>query len=51
MKTRFTVLAGIENLIMTGGMTWVGRAGIAAARSNAGGLGDGRGSVAARCQA
>jgi NADH:quinone reductase (non-electrogenic) len=39
MKTRFTELAGIEHPIMMGGMMWVGRAGIAAAVSNAGGLG------------
>jgi NADH:quinone reductase (non-electrogenic) len=39
MKTRFTELAGIEYPIMMGGMMWVGRAGIAAAVSNAGGLG------------
>jgi NADH:quinone reductase (non-electrogenic) len=39
MKTRFTELCGIEHPIMMGGMMWVGRAEIAAAVSNAGGLG------------
>lgn len=39
MKTRFTEMCGIEHPIMMGGMMWVGRAEIAAAVSNAGGLG------------
>jgi nitronate monooxygenase len=39
VKTRFTELCGIEHPIMMGGMMWVGRAGLAAAVSNAGGLG------------
>ena len=39
MKTRFTELAGIEYPIVQGGMMWVGRAELAAAVSNAGGLG------------
>jgi NADH:quinone reductase (non-electrogenic) len=39
MKTRFTELCGIEHPIMMGGMMWVGRAGLAAAVSDAGGLG------------
>ena len=38
-KTRFTELVGIEYPIVQGGMMWVGRAGLAAAVSNAGGLG------------
>jgi nitronate monooxygenase len=39
MKTRFTELCGIEYPIVQGGMQWVGRAELAAAVSNAGGLG------------
>ncbi len=39
MKTRFTELCGIEHPVMMGGMMWVGRAPLAAAVSNAGGLG------------
>jgi nitronate monooxygenase len=39
MKTRFTELFGIEHPLMQGGMQWVGRARLAAAVSNAGGLG------------
>ncbi|KJC55950.1 nitronate monooxygenase [Bradyrhizobium sp. LTSPM299] len=39
MKTRFTELVGIEHPIVQGGMQWVGRAELAAAVSEAGGLG------------
>lgn len=39
MKTRFTELCGIEYPIVQGGMQWVGRAELAAAVSEAGGLG------------
>lgn len=39
LKTRFTELLGIEKPIVQGGMMWVGRAELAAAVSNAGGLG------------
>lgn len=39
MKTRFTELCGIEHPVMMGGMMWVGRAGLAGAVSQAGGLG------------
>ena len=39
MRTRFTDLTGIEYPIVQGGMMWVGRAELAAAVSNAGGLG------------
>ena len=39
IKTRFTELVGIEYPIVQGGMMWVGRAELAAAVSNAGGLG------------
>ncbi len=39
LKTRVTELMGIEHPIMMGGMMWVGRAPLAAAVSNAGGLG------------
>lgn len=39
LKTRFTELAGIDYPIVQGGMMWVGRAELAAAVSNAGGLG------------
>ena len=38
-RTRFTELVGIEYPIVQGGMMWVGRAELAAAVSNAGGLG------------
>ena len=38
-ETRFTRLVGIEHPIVQGGMMWVGRAELAAAVSNAGGLG------------
>lgn len=39
ISTRFTQLVGIEHPIVQGGMQWVGRAPLAAAVSNAGGLG------------
>lgn len=39
MKTRITELLGIQYPIIQGGMMWVGRAELAAAVSNAGGLG------------
>jgi nitronate monooxygenase len=39
LRTRFTQLVGIEHPIVQGGMMWVGRAELAAAVSNAGGLG------------
>ncbi|MGJ8688132.1 MAG: NAD(P)H-dependent flavin oxidoreductase [Gammaproteobacteria bacterium] len=39
MKTRVTQLLGIEHPIVQGGMQWVGRAELASAVSNAGGLG------------
>lgn len=39
LKTAFTELVGIEHPIVQGGMQWVGRAELAAAVSNAGGLG------------
>jgi NAD(P)H-dependent flavin oxidoreductase YrpB (nitropropane dioxygenase family) len=39
LHTRFTRLVGIEHPIVQGGMMWVGRAELAAAVSNAGGLG------------
>ncbi|SCY51214.1 NAD(P)H-dependent flavin oxidoreductase [Desulfoluna spongiiphila] len=39
MKTRITDLLGIEHPVIEGGMQWVGRAGLAAAVSEAGGLG------------
>jgi nitronate monooxygenase len=39
MKTRITELLGIKYPIIEGGMQWVGRAGLAAAVYNAGGLG------------
>ena len=39
LKTRFTEMLGIEYPIVQGGMMWVGRAELAAAVSNAGGLG------------
>src|ERR1041384_7267261 len=38
-RTRFTEAFGIEYPIVQGGMQWVGRAELAAAVSNAGGLG------------
>lgn len=39
LKTRITDLLGIEHPIVQGGMMWVGRAELASAVSNAGGLG------------
>lgn len=39
LKTRITELLGIERPIVQGGMMWVGRAELASAVSNAGGLG------------
>ncbi len=39
LKTRITELLGIKHPIVQGGMMWVGRAELAAAVSNAGGLG------------
>ena len=39
LRTRMTELLGIEHPIVQGGMMWVGRAELAAAVSNAGGLG------------
>ena len=39
IKTRITELLGIEHPVVQGGMMWVGRAELAAAVSNAGGLG------------
>ncbi|MVU79963.1 nitronate monooxygenase [Nocardia sp. ET3-3] len=39
MKTRFTETFGVEHPIVQGGMMWVGRAELAAAVSEAGGLG------------
>ena len=39
IRTRFTELTGVEHPIVQGGMMWVGRAELAAAVSNAGGLG------------
>ncbi|MGE0596157.1 MAG: NAD(P)H-dependent flavin oxidoreductase [Hyphomonadaceae bacterium] len=39
IQTRFTELVGVEHPIVQGGMMWVGRAELAAAVSNAGGLG------------
>jgi NAD(P)H-dependent flavin oxidoreductase YrpB (nitropropane dioxygenase family) len=39
MKTRITELLDIRYPIVQGGMQWVGRAELAAAVSNAGGLG------------
>ena len=38
-RTRFTDLVGVRHPIMQGGMMWVGRAELASAVSNAGGLG------------
>jgi NAD(P)H-dependent flavin oxidoreductase YrpB (nitropropane dioxygenase family) len=46
MKTRITELLGIEYPIVQGGMMRVGRAELAAAVSNAGGLGTLTGSLA-----
>lgn len=39
LTTRFTDLTGVRHPVMQGGMMWVGRAELAAAVSNAGGLG------------
>ncbi|MFT4263816.1 MAG: nitronate monooxygenase [Nocardioides sp.] len=39
IRTRFTEVFGVEAPIVQGGMQWVGRAGLASAVSNAGGLG------------
>src|SRR5215813_2821287 len=39
IKTRFTEMFGITHPIVQGGMQWVGRAELASAVSNAGGLG------------
>lgn len=39
MRTKFTQLVGVRYPIMQGGMMWVGRAELASAVSNAGGLG------------
>ncbi|MDR7102341.1 nitronate monooxygenase family protein [Croceicoccus sp. BE223] len=39
LKTRITELLGIEHPVVQGGMMWVGRAELASAVSNAGGLG------------
>lgn len=39
LRTRITSLLGIEHPVVQGGMMWVGRAELAAAVSNAGGLG------------
>ncbi|MBL4612934.1 MAG: nitronate monooxygenase, partial [Emcibacter sp.] len=39
MKTTVTEILGIKYPIVQGGMQWVGRAGLVAAVSNAGGLG------------
>ncbi|MFC3712944.1 NAD(P)H-dependent flavin oxidoreductase [Sphingoaurantiacus capsulatus] len=39
MDTRFTRMFGVEHPVMQGGMMWVGTADLAAAVSNAGGLG------------
>jgi nitronate monooxygenase len=39
LKTRITELLGIDYPIVQGGMMWVGRAELAAAVSDAGGLG------------
>ncbi len=39
LKTRFTAMTGVQHPVMQGGMMWVGRAEMAAAVSNAGGLG------------
>ena len=39
MKTQITEMLGIEYPIVQGGMQWVGRAELASAVSNAGGLG------------
>ncbi|MDE1570187.1 NAD(P)H-dependent flavin oxidoreductase [Aquabacter sp. P-9] len=39
LSTRFTQMTGVRHPVMQGGMMWVGRAELAAAVSNAGGLG------------
>jgi nitronate monooxygenase len=39
LRTRFTEMFGVEHPIVQGGMMWVGRAELASAVSNAGGLG------------
>src|ERR1700754_2227130 len=39
IKTRFTEMFGIKHPVVQGGMQWVGRAELASAVSNAGGLG------------
>ena len=39
IRTRLTELLGIQHPVVQGGMMWVGRAELAAAVSNAGGLG------------
>ena len=39
IKTRVNTLLGIEHPIIQGGMAWISEAGLAAAVSNAGGLG------------
>ena len=39
LTTKFTETFGVEHPIVQGGMQWVGRAELAAAVSNAGGLG------------
>ena len=39
LKTKITEMFGIEYPIVMGGMQWVGRAGLVAAVSNAGGIG------------
>ena len=39
LRTRFTEMFGVEHPIVQGGMQWVGRAELASAVSNAGGLG------------
>ena len=39
LKTRFTEITGVRHPVMQGGMMWVGRAELASAVSNAGGLG------------
>ena len=39
IKTRFTEMFGVQHPIVQGGMQWVGRAELASAVSNAGGLG------------
>lgn len=39
MKTKITTLLGIESPVVQGGMAWVAESHLAAAVSNAGGLG------------